>query len=105
MPAMCTLDSFVAQLHPAQIPQPPTQFLTTDPNYVNPSGIHSPKMQPIDVELNPRGLTAVGSPVNCVMIDHPDPEGSTGLTSVTLALTQSGAVERIGRGHRWVPSK
>ncbi len=83
-------DSFVAQLHPAQIPQPPTQLLTTDPNYVNPSSIHSPNAA--DPTLSLRGLTAVGSPVVSVTIDHPDPEGSTGLTSVTLALTYDPAL-------------
>ncbi len=79
-------DSFVAQLHPAQIPQPPTQLLTTDPNYVNPNSIHSPNAADPTLSLTP-GLTALGSPVVSVLIDHPDPEGSTGLTSVTLALT------------------
>ena len=88
---VAALDSFVAQLHPAQIPQPPTQFLTTDPNYVNPSSIHSPNAADPTLSLT-RGLTAVGSPVVSVMIDHPDPEGSTGLTSVTLALTYDPAL-------------
>ncbi len=83
---VAALDSFVAQLHPAQIPQPPTQLLTTDPNYVNPSSIHSPNAADPTLSLT-RGLTALGSPVVSVTIDHPDPEGSTGLTSVTLALT------------------
>jgi hypothetical protein len=80
-------DSFVAQLHPAQIPLPPTQLLTTDANYVNPNTIHSPSAADPTLSLVTRGLTALGSPVVSVMIDHPDPTGSTGLTSVTLALT------------------
>ena len=77
-------DSFVAQLHPAQIPMPPTQLLPTDPNYVNPNSIHSPNAA--DPTLSLRGLTSPGSPSVSVNIDHPDPQGSTGLTSVTLAL-------------------
>ncbi len=81
-----TIDSFVAMLHPLQIPMPPTQLLTTDPKYVNPGSIHSPNAADPTLSLT-RGLTALGSPVVSVMIDHPDPEGSTGLTSVTLALT------------------
>ncbi len=85
------IDSFVGQLHPTQIPQPPTQLLTTDPNYVNPSSIHSPNAADPTLSLT-RGLTALGSPVVSVMIDHPDPEGSTGLTSVTLALTYDPAL-------------
>ncbi len=80
------IDSFVALLHPVQIPQPPTQLLVTDPNYVNPNSIHSPNAADPTLSLT-RGLTALGSPVVSVMIDHPDPTGSTGLTSVTLALT------------------
>ena len=81
-----TIDSFVAMLHPLQIPMPPTQLLPTDPNYVNPNSIHSPNAADPTLSLT-RGLTALGSPVVSVMIDHPDPDGSTGLTSVTLALT------------------
>jgi sugar lactone lactonase YvrE len=80
-----TIDSFVARLHPLQIPMPPTQLLPTNPNYLNPSSIHSPNAADPTLSLT-RGLTALGSPVVSVMIDHPDPEGSTGLTSVTLAL-------------------
>jgi YDG domain len=81
-----TFDLFGAQFHPAQIPMPPTQLLTTDPNYVNPGSIHSPNAADPTLSLT-RGLTALGSQVVSVNIDHPDPEGSTGLTSVTLALT------------------
>jgi hypothetical protein len=80
-----TIDSFVAMLHPLQIPMPPTQLQTTDLHYVNPSSIHSPNAADPTLSLT-RGLTALGSPVVSVLIDHPDPEGSTGLTSVTLAL-------------------
>ena len=89
---VAALDSFVAQLHPAQIPQPPTQLLAANPNYVNPSSIHSPNAADPTLSLVTRGLTALGSPVVSVMIDHPDPEGSTGLTSVTLALTYDPAL-------------
>ncbi len=86
------LDSFVARLHPAQIPMPPTQLLASDANYVNPSSIHSPSAADPTLSLVTRGLTALGSPVVSVNIDHPDPTGSTGLTSVTLALTYDPAL-------------
>ncbi len=88
---VATIDSFVAMLHPLQIPLPPTQLPSTDANYVNPSSIHSPNAADPALSLT-RGLTALGSPVVSVMIDHPDPEGSTGLTSVTLALTYDPAL-------------
>jgi hypothetical protein len=80
------IDLFVAQFHPVQIPQPPTQLLATNPNYVNPNGLHSPNAADPTLSLT-RGLTALGAPLVSVNIDHPDPEGSAGLTSVTLALT------------------
>ncbi len=86
------LDSYVAQLHPAQLPLPPTQLPATNPNYVNPSSIHSPSAADPTLNLVTRSLTALGAPVVAVMIDHPDPEGSTGLTSVTLALTYDPAL-------------
>ena len=86
-----TIDSFVAMLHPLQIPQPPTQLLPTDPNYLNPNTIHSSNAADPTLSLT-RGLTALGSPVVSVMIDHPDPGGSTGLTSVTLALAYDPAL-------------
>jgi Domain of unknown function (DUF4465) len=82
-----TIDSYVAQLRPLQIPQTPTQLPDTDLNYVNPNSIHSPNAADPTLSLVTRGLTALGSQVVSVMIDHSDPEGSTGLTSATLALT------------------
>ncbi len=91
-----TIDSYVAQLRPLQIPQTPTQLATSDPNYVNPSTISSPNAADPTLSLvSGEGSLVSGgnnSPLTThlslfVMIDHPDPEGSTGLTSATLALT------------------
>ncbi len=58
---------------------------------MNRNNIHSPNAADPTLSLT-RGLTALGSPVVSVTIDHPDPEGSTGLTSVTLALTYDPAL-------------
>ncbi len=80
-----TIDSYVAQLNPLQISQPPTQLLKTNPNYLDPTTIHSPNAADPTLSLT-RGLTALGSPVISVTLDHPDPDGSTGLTSASLAL-------------------
>ena len=76
-----TIDSFVARLNPVQIPMPPTQLPTNNPNYVNPNSIHSPNA------ADPTLSLVAGSTNVSVIIDHPDPEESTGLTSATLALT------------------
>ncbi len=86
------IDSYVAGLKPVQIPQPPTQLLANNLNYVNPNSIHSPNAADPTLSLLTRGLAAPGSPVISVMIDHPDPDGSTGLTSATLALTYDPAL-------------
>ena len=85
-----TIDAFVAQLQPVQIPQPPTQLATNNPNYVNPNSIHSPNAADPMLSVVTAGPTPADSPsvvYIAVMIDHPHPDGSTGLTEATLALT------------------
>ena len=84
-----------AMLHPLQIPMPPTQLQPSNPNYVDRTTIHSPNAADPTLSVVTRGLTALGSPVVSVMIDHPDPEGSTGLTSATLALTYDPALVSV----------
>ena len=83
------IDSFVAQLNPVQIPMPPTQLQTNNPNYVNPNSIYSPNA------ADPTLSLVAGSSFVSVIIDHPDPDGSTGLTSATLALTYDPAIMTV----------
>ncbi len=54
-----TIDSFVAQLNPLQIPEPPTQLLKTNPNYVDPSSIHSPNAADPTLSLVTQRLSAL----------------------------------------------
>ncbi len=102
-----TIDSFVAQLNPLQIPQPPTQLPKTNPNFLDPTTMHSPNAADPTLSLvSSEGLVVKGSnnsPLTnnlslSVMIDHPDPEGSTGLTSATLALTYDPTMLSLSSG-------
>ncbi len=83
-----TIDSFVAQLNPPQIPPPPTQLLTTNPNFLNKAFISSPTAAdpmislPTGIDANADGIVNVP-----VLLDHPHPEGSTGLNGASLSLT------------------
>ncbi len=83
---VAAINSYVVKLQSLQIPTTPTQLDPTNSNYLNPNSIHSPNAADPTLSLVTRGLTSLGSPLVSVMIDHPDPEGSTGLSSVTLAL-------------------
>ncbi len=99
-----TIDSYVAKLNPLQIPRTPTQLTTNDPNYVDPSTMHSPNAADPTLSLvSGEGLVVSGghnSPLTTnlslsVMIDEPDPAGSTGLTSATLALAYDPSVVTV----------
>ena len=88
-----TLDAYVAQLQPLQIPVPPTQLPVNNPNFIPPGNIHSPNAADPTLSLALGENLANGEPtgvsprVISVLLDHPDPTGSTGLTEATLALT------------------
>ncbi len=76
------IDSFVALLHPVQIPQPPTQLNPTSANYLDKSLISSPNAPDPILSLSvPTGR------VISIMLDDPDPAGSTGMNQAELALT------------------
>jgi Bacterial Ig-like domain (group 2) len=88
------LDSYVAQLHPAQIPQTPTQLNPSNPHFVDPKSINSPNAADPTLSIQKGaagvlsdGMSNVSRFIVVINIDHPDPEQSTGLTSATLALT------------------
>ncbi len=90
-----TIDAYVVQLAPGQIPMPPTQLSSGNLNYLNPNTIHSPNAADPALSLATSALTAVSTPSKLdvsVLIDEPDPAGSTGLTEATLALTYDPAV-------------
>ena len=97
------LDAFTALLQPPQIPMPPTQLQVTDPNYVDPNSIHSPNaadptLSLVGQDSAPDRAGQERSPdlqTVSVMLDHPHPDGSTGLTSATLALTYDPAVVSV----------
>jgi hypothetical protein len=84
------VDLFVAKLNPPQIPTPPNLAVAI-PNAADPT-----------LSLKDEGARTTDEPNNnsnssfslqpssflvSVMIDHPQPQGSTGLTEVSLALT------------------
>ena len=88
-----TLDAFVAQLAPAQIPLPPTQLPAGNPNFINKNTLSSPNAAdpilslPAGMQANAAGIVTVP-----VMLDHPHPDGSTGLTQAGLSLTYDPSV-------------
>jgi YDG domain len=91
-----TIDSFVAALNPAQIPLPPTQQPASNPSFFPKADLSSPNASDPTLSLaSGEGSVLNGgndSPLTTnlslsVMIDHPDPEGSTGLNAASLALT------------------
>jgi ELWxxDGT repeat protein len=71
--AVSSMASFTSNLHPRQIPTPPTGLTIVtggpDPTLSLASGLES------------RGIVSVA-----VLLDHPRPEGSTGMTQAILAL-------------------
>ncbi len=67
--SVSTLDAFVAQLHPAQIPAPPGVNVTS-PTAADPT----------------LSLVSANPQVVSINLDDPHPLGSTGLISATLAL-------------------
>ncbi len=71
-----TIDAFVVQLHPTQIPTPPA-VVVSSPNSADPT-----------LSLPAAKLTAGADGIVSVpvLLDHPHPEGSTGLTEAVLAL-------------------
>ncbi len=76
------LDAYIVLLAPTQIPVPPAGL----------TGFASPNAADPNLSLSaPRSVTGTHqtstAPVVSVMVDHPDPAGSTGLTQATLALT------------------
>ncbi len=92
-----SIDSFVVQLHPIQIPNPPTQLPANNSDYLNPNSIHSPNAADPTLSLGheTHGLPSVGLPIISVMVDHPHPAGSTGLTEAIVALTYDPAALSI----------
>ncbi len=110
-----TIDAFVAQLQPTQIPEPPTQVAASNPSYVNPNSIHSPNAADPTLSVVTSRPTPADSPSGvdiAVIIDHPHPDGSTGLTEATLALTYDPSMLNVaaaditlgtvpGRGTGW----
>ncbi len=92
---VAAINLFELHQNPAQIPTPPTQLLTTDPNYIDPNTLISPNAADPTLSLVTRGLTTLGSPVVSVMIDDPHPAGSTGMTEASLALTYDPAVFNV----------
>ncbi len=70
------IDLYAAQLHPVQIPTPPG-FAVTSPNAADPT-----LSLPSDIGTSSNGIVLVP-----VLLDHPHPVGSTGLTEAVLALT------------------
>ena len=85
-----TLDAYVAQLSPSQIPVPPTQLPSGNANFVSPGSIHSPNAADPTLSLVGNASPLAGdlsSLVVSVQLDHPHPDGSTGLTQASLALT------------------
>ncbi len=82
-----TLDAYVVQLQPTQIPLPPTQLSATNPRYVNPNLLHSPNAADPTLSLAAHAPTPGGAPVISVLVDNGHPDGSTGLNQASLALT------------------
>ncbi len=97
-----TLDAYVAQLAPGQIPMPPTQLPLNNPNYVNPNTIHSPNAADPTLSLSqthvPRTADSSSIVNVAVMIDDPHPGGSTGLSQSTLALTYDPSIVSVASG-------
>ena len=97
-----TLDAYVAQLSPGQIPMPPTQLPLNNPNYVNPNTIHSPNAADPTLSLSqthvPRTADSSSIVNVAVMIDDPHPGGSTGLSESTLALTYDPSIVSVTPG-------
>ena len=91
---------FVAQLNPVQIPPPPTQLLATNPNFLNKNLISSPNaadptLSLVGQDSAPDRAGQERSPdlqIISITLDHPHPDGSTGLTQASLALTYDPAV-------------
>ncbi len=86
------LNLFEMHLNPAQIPTPPTQLATTDPNYINPSTLVSPNAADPTLNLANQPNSSPSSFVVSVNIDHPHPKGSAGMTEASLALTYDPSV-------------
>ncbi len=96
-----TLNLFELRLNPPQIPTPPTALATNDPNYLNPNNFISPNAADPTLNLVSGEASVVSGENNSplttnlslsVMIDHPHPTGSTGMTEATLALTYDSTV-------------